>query len=352
MTNKLLKIFFLGFLSVISNCQNKENNKNQMINNTNKVSENKRLKDGITIRISLFKADDISLKQYKYKETYLEDIYINDLLDKTYRENFFRYLKNRENEDDFKTTLFVKLLMIRIQQLKDSNAFFLLSECSKIPELSLDGIELLHEYLIELFLADPAFFIKQGTKYNDKDIVDYIMSESEDYLVPKLFFAENMGFIGGNEKKLLLNKEFENEIRDKNLNLQLKKFPKSDIIFSPSLYSGWENKTVRFTNIYELFFSDEFITHLNTMELTYFKVNILPTLKKYMITTNDNGQIYTIQDPDGFINLRKGKSASSEILQKINSGEYISVLDNSGDWILVKTKEGKIGYVHKSRVRD
>ncbi len=71
MAHKLLKIFFLGFLSVISNCQNKENNKNQMINNTNKVSENKRLKDGITIRISLFKADDISLKQYKYKETYL-----------------------------------------------------------------------------------------------------------------------------------------------------------------------------------------------------------------------------------------------------------------------------------------
>lgn len=55
-----------------------------MISNT-KVSENKRLKDGITIRTSLFETDDISLKQYK--RTYLEDI-INDLLDKNYRENF------------------------------------------------------------------------------------------------------------------------------------------------------------------------------------------------------------------------------------------------------------------------
>lgn len=58
-----------------------------------------------------------------------------------------------------------------------------------------------------------------------------------------------------------------------------------------------------------------------------------------------------IQDPDGYTNLRKDKTATSEILQKINSGEHIKVLDNTGDWYLIKTKEGKQGYVHRSRVR-
>ncbi|MGI9650138.1 SH3 domain-containing protein [Chryseobacterium sp. RLHN22] len=59
-----------------------------------------------------------------------------------------------------------------------------------------------------------------------------------------------------------------------------------------------------------------------------------------------------IQDPDGFTNLRKDKTPTSEILQKIKSGEHIEVLDNSGDWFLVKTKEGREGYVHKSRIKN
>ncbi|KPH14197.1 SH3 domain-containing protein [Chryseobacterium sp. ERMR1:04] len=58
-----------------------------------------------------------------------------------------------------------------------------------------------------------------------------------------------------------------------------------------------------------------------------------------------------IEDSDGYTNLRKDKNASSEVLQKIKSGEHINILDNSGDWFLVETKEGKQGYVHKSRVK-
>ena len=58
-----------------------------------------------------------------------------------------------------------------------------------------------------------------------------------------------------------------------------------------------------------------------------------------------------IQDPDGFTNLRKDKTTTSEVLQKIKSGEQIEVLDNSGDWFLVQTKDGKKGYVYRSRVK-
>ncbi len=59
-----------------------------------------------------------------------------------------------------------------------------------------------------------------------------------------------------------------------------------------------------------------------------------------------------IQDPDGYTNLRKDKTTTSEVLQKIKSGEHIDVLDNSRDWFLVKTKEGKQGYIFRNRVKN
>ena len=58
-----------------------------------------------------------------------------------------------------------------------------------------------------------------------------------------------------------------------------------------------------------------------------------------------------ISDSDGFTNLRKEKNTSSEILQKIATGNKIEILDNSGDWWLVQTKEGKKGYVYKTKIK-
>ncbi|MDN3694169.1 SH3 domain-containing protein [Chryseobacterium tructae] len=79
----------------------------------------------------------------------------------------------------------------------------------------------------------------------------------------------------------------------------------------------------------------------------------LPTLKKYVkyIYQKESNAIFTVQDADGYTNLRKDKNSSSQILQKINTGEQIDVLDQSGDWWLVLSKEGKKGYVHKSRIK-
>ncbi|MET3027802.1 SH3 domain-containing protein [Flavobacterium sp. UW10123] len=58
-----------------------------------------------------------------------------------------------------------------------------------------------------------------------------------------------------------------------------------------------------------------------------------------------------ISDSDGFTNLRKEKNTSSEILQKIATGTKIEILDNSGDWWLVQTKERKKGYVYKTKIK-
>ena len=86
------------------------------------------------------------------------------------------------------------------------------------------------------------------------------------------------------------------------------------------------------------------------------KINPIPDEnvrdKKCRIEKIISTKKYYINDPDGYTNLRKDKNISSEVLKKIKSGEEIEVLDNSGDWFLVKTKEGEKGYVHKSRIKS
>lgn len=59
-----------------------------------------------------------------------------------------------------------------------------------------------------------------------------------------------------------------------------------------------------------------------------------------------------ISDPDGFANLRNEKNTSSEILQKITTGTKIQILDNSGEWWLVQTINGKKGYVYKTKIKS
>ncbi|REC63980.1 SH3 domain-containing protein [Chryseobacterium pennae] len=85
----------------------------------------------------------------------------------------------------------------------------------------------------------------------------------------------------------------------------------------------------------------------------HFNQNIQNTLKGYIINSEKTASQSSaiIIDLDGYTNLRKDKNTSSEILQKIKSGEHIEVLDNARDWFLVKTKEEKEGYIHKSRLK-
>ncbi len=68
-------------------------------------------------------------------------------------------------------------------------------------------------------------------------------------------------------------------------------------------------------------------------------------------TANESAERqYSVQDADGYTNLRKEKNSLSEIIQQVKSGENIEVLDNSGEWYRVATKEGNRGYIHKSRI--
>jgi len=58
-----------------------------------------------------------------------------------------------------------------------------------------------------------------------------------------------------------------------------------------------------------------------------------------------------IVDPDGYSNLRKGKSSKSEIIQKVYTNEKFFIDENVGKWWLVTLNNGKQGYIHKSRIK-
>lgn len=85
------------------------------------------------------------------------------------------------------------------------------------------------------------------------------------------------------------------------------------------------------------------------------KINPIPDenvrAKKCRIEKNISVKKYYISDSDGYTNLRKEKNAQSTILQKITTGSQVEVLNNSGDWWLVKTREGKKGYVFKTKIK-
>ena len=67
---------------------------------------------------------------------------------------------------------------------------------------------------------------------------------------------------------------------------------------------------------------------------------------------NNFKTVFKINDPDGYTNLRSGKSTSATILQTIKSGSIIEVSNNTGDWWQIITTDGKKGYVHKSKIKS
>lgn len=78
-------------------------------------------------------------------------------------------------------------------------------------------------------------------------------------------------------------------------------------------------------------------------------------LSNYKLYNEDEEEIIgyvKIQDPDGYSNMRESNNSNSKIIEKINSGEGVFVLKNDGEWLKVETKEGKQGYVHKSRIKS
>ncbi|WP_310555767.1 SH3 domain-containing protein [Flavobacterium sp.] len=101
-------------------------------------------------------------------------------------------------------------------------------------------------------------------------------------------------------------------------------------IIKSDLYNDSEPKEKKVINNLKI--------NINNFNYNNFEKNISVTVK--------------IQDPDGYTNLRKEKSTTSPVLEKVKTGESVEVIEQSGDWFLVKTKAGNQGYVFKTKIKS
>lgn len=73
-------------------------------------------------------------------------------------------------------------------------------------------------------------------------------------------------------------------------------------------------------------------------------------IKEIELLLEEQYKTNTVKDKDGYVNLRKGNNVSSPVVDKINNGDKIEIIDNVGKWWLVQTKAGKQGYVFSAKV--
>ncbi len=62
-------------------------------------------------------------------------------------------------------------------------------------------------------------------------------------------------------------------------------------------------------------------------------------------------QNLTINDNDGFLYIRSKASKESEVVNTIYENEQFDAFTIEGNWMLIKTKKGDVGYVYSSNVK-
>lgn len=339
-----LVIFLLSNMTYA--CKTDKNNlqKNSSLNMKNETT----LKDGIDNHKSFI--TDIHYKKYQYEGGYIEDLSIKDLLDKNYRQKFYRFLSSRNFEaKQYEQIFFIKLLLARTEQVADISTYLLLEEVFLDENL----VYYLEDYeleLFQLFLYKPEFFIKGTVKTQKPELLNYINENLPPaFLTNKTYFESNISDINFQKDVIVVDEEVVRGFALSNLKKEIEtQCEKIEVSLSPSFETEWKSEDILYYNIKD-WLDFKITNNLSSSEITFYNVRYKPFFKKYLIKANKKLS-FQIQDPDGYTNLRKDKNAQSEILQQVKSGEHIEVLDNSGDWFLVKTQEGNEGYIHKSRI--
>lgn len=335
------------FLSSSVSCNDHKNN-NKISSAFEIADTDKTLLSEIDLNKSFL--ENVELKKYKFEKGYIEDIKLSSLESKLFRIQLFKFLEDRNFEGgEYEQIFFIKLLLIRIQQTNDLSSYLYLSEIYDYPTLSyfLEDYEL---NLYQLFLDKPNFFLKAANLYKQHRLLDYINQNlPKVYVRNEKYFDDNIVEINFKGNMLLVEKETVKSFDLKELQQNIA--DNSEVIeafFSPTLETGWQDKSVLYFNIYH-YLESAVTKGLNKEELEFYEKNYKPFFKNYVIKKNGN---YTINDSDGFTNLRKEGSSNSEVLEKVKSGQSVEVLDDSGDWIYIKTLSGKKGFVHKSRIKS
>ena len=189
---------------------------------------------------------------------------------------------------------------------------------------------------------------------SDKELLEFLYKNSNKVKVaPHNYFDELWNWDSDNATlKQKMKILFKN---NKNLNQKLKELEEARISLYEYALEDVKDEYQQFHYVDGPRFS--YLVDKGDLEV---KEIILKILKDPKISKSDKERIevylkayphYYISDPDGYTNVREGKSTSSKILGTIKSGETIEVLNNKGNWWQVMIKDNEIGYIHKSRIK-
>ena len=171
-------------------------------------------------------------------------------------------------------------------------------------------------------------------------------------MTPSHYFDElSQWDLSNNTLKQKMKMLFKN---DKNLNQKLKELEEARIFTYQGALTNVQANYEQYHYVDGLYF--DYLVDRGDLEV---KEIILKILKDPKISKSDKENIevylkyykYYISDPDGYTNVREGKSTSSKIIATVDSGLPIRVLDTTGNWWQVMTKDNEIGYIHKSRIK-
>ena len=188
---------------------------------------------------------------------------------------------------------------------------------------------------------------------SDKALLEFLYKNSNKAKVtPSHYFDELSEWdLSNNTLKQKMKILFKN---DKNLNQKLKELEEARVFIYEDTLEDVKD------DYQEYHYVDgprlEYLVHRGDLEV---KEIILKILKDPKRSKSDKEDIevylkyykYYISDPDGYTNVREGKSTSSKIIATVDSGLPIRVLDTTGNWWQVMTKDNEIGYIHKSRIK-
>ena len=179
---------------------------------------------------------------------------------------------------------------------------------------------------------------------SDKELLEFLYKNSNKVKVaPHSYFDELWNWDLNNATlKQKMKMLFKN---DKNLNQKLKELEEARI----SLYEYALEDVKDEYQEYHYVDGPRFSYLVDKGDLEVKKI-ILKILKDPKISKSDKERIevylkayplYYISDPDGYTNVREGKSTSSKILGTVKSGEKIEVLDTIGNWWQVMTRDNE-----------
>jgi len=326
--------------------------------------EHERLIDNINVNYHLFRhyRRDINslLNKYYYQDVLIEHIKMQDLLDDNYRQDFFNFLHDIVNEEYeiIPPLLVTMLLVIKLEQNQDSDAFYLLDELAKNEHLTYLGLHKIKLYVLELFIKNDnrIFFIKCAHLHKAHHLIDFIMQMMCADLFTEFTFAakkvqltyetvKTYTNIDGKEDydtvetpvpfskgQIFVNNRYEEHQYVGYVNKSLG-YPLDDYPCGEAQFTGvHKNKKVTdlilfiFINIGK-YLIDDITSKLSKAELISYDRYIYSHLKDYVVRN------YHVNTSTGYANLRAEPNNNADVLAMIPNNEYVCFISDDGDWI-------------------